>query len=158
MKFWTMGLIVTATMTAGAALAQDPPAGGMRIVEEGPQWGAFARDSQRIYLIDTAGMTRTGEVASASVARVRRENPAGDFSHVLDVFEVRCDANQSRLTSSTDVEADGESGEAYTAEEPWLAIREGSLDGQVREVACGDATPTGLRYPSVKAYIEAGRP
>ena len=150
--------MATVLAGGGAALAQDPPAGEMRIVEAGPQWGAFARDSQRIYLIDTAAVTRDGDVASAPVARVRREGEAGDYSHVLDLFEVRCEGNQSRLTSSTDMEADGESGEAYTSEEPWLSIRDGSLDGRVREVACGDMAPTGLRYPSVKAYIEAGRP
>jgi hypothetical protein len=159
MKVWITGLTMAAVLAgAGAALAQDAPAGEMRIVEEGAQWGAFARDAQRVYLIDTASMTRDGDVASASVARVRREAPAGDYSHVLDVFEVKCQGAQSRLTSSTEVEADGEGGEAYTAEEPWLAIRDGSLDGRVREVACGDMSPTGLRYPSIKAYIDAGRP
>lgn len=159
MRHWTTGLTVAAALSlAGAALAQDPPAAGMQIIEEGPRWGAFGRDSAKVYLINTAEIARDGDVARGSIVRLRRDSPAGDFSHVLDVFEVKCEGNQSRLLSTADIEGDGESGAPETVDEPWLPIRAGSLDNQIRDILCGDMSPTGLRYPSIKAYVEAGRP
>lgn len=148
----------TALLAAGAATAQDPPAGPAPTLAAAPLWGAFARDSQRVYLVDTSAITRAGDVVTTHIARVRRDSAAGDYSHVVDVFEIQCDAKQSRMMSSRDVEQDGETGEDYPADEPWTAIRDGAFDSQIREISCGDMVPAGASFETIKAYIDAGRP
>ncbi len=162
-KIWISAVAgATALMAASAVAAQTPPTaqGGAPapILAAAPQWGAFARDSQRVYLVDTSAITRLGDVATTHIARVRRDAPAGDYSHVVDVFEIQCEAKQSRMMSSRDVEQDGETGEDYPADEPWTAIRDGAFDSQIREISCGDKVPAGASFDTVKAYIEAGRP
>lgn len=139
-------------LSAAGAWAQDA------VAPTGATWGAFARDSQRIYLIDTATIVRDGDVARATVARVQRNAPADDYSHVVDVFEIQCDGRQSRMISSTDVEADGVTGDTYEEAEPWAAIRAGAFDSQIREMTCGDFVPAGASFATIKAFIDAGRP
>lgn len=153
---------VGAFLAANGAAAQEAPAA--QVIAEtptppsGPQWGAFSRDSRIIYLVETAGITRDGDIARAEIARVHRDSPAGDYSHVVDVFEVQCDGMQSRMMTSTDIEADGETGEAYPADEPWTPIRAGAFDEMVKMMACKESIPAGDLFPSIKAFIDAGRP
>ena len=139
-------------LSAAGAWAQDAA------VEATATWGAFARDSQRIYLIDTANMVRDGDTVRATIARVKRNADAGDYSHVVDVFEIQCDGRQSRMMSSTDVEADGETGDTYEEAEPWSQIRAGAFDAQIHEMTCGDVVPAGASFLTIKAFIDAGRP
>ncbi len=143
------------TIIGGAVLALSAAAAW---AQTAPTWGAFARDSQRIYLIDMANLARDGDTVRATVARVKRNAEAGDYSHVVDVFEIQCEGRQSRMISSMDVEADGETGEAYEEAEPWAAIRAGAFDSQIRDMTCGDMVPAGDLFPTIKAYIDAGRP
>lgn len=145
----------TLAIIGGAVLALSAASAW---AQTAPSWGAFARDSQRIYLIDTANMVRDGDTVRATIARVRRNAEAGDYSHVVDVFEIQCDGRQSRMMSSMDVEADGETGDAYEEAEPWSAIRAGAFDAQIHEMTCGDVVPAGASYPTIKAFIDAGRP
>lgn len=153
---------VGALVMAGGAAAQDAPAAQVMaeapMPAAGPQWGAFSRDSRMIYLVETAGISQDGDTATASIARVRRDSPAGDYSHVVDVFEIQCDGMQSRMMTSTDIEADGESGNAYPADEPWTPIRTGTFDEMVKMMACKESVPAGDLFPSIKAFIDAGRP
>ncbi|MES2833097.1 MAG: surface-adhesin E family protein [Pseudomonadota bacterium] len=153
---------VAALLWANGAAAQDAPAAQVMaetpMPPSGPQWGAFSRDSRMIYLVDTADITKDGDIARAQVARVRRDTPAGDYSHVVDVFEVQCDGMQSHMVTSTDIEADGATGESYPADEPWTPIRTGTFDEMVKMMACKESVPAGDLFPSIKAFIDAGRP
>jgi hypothetical protein len=139
-------------LSAAGVWAQDAGVGAAAT------WGAFARDSQRIYLIDMANMVSDGDTVRATIARVKRNADAGDYSHIVDVFEIQCEGRQSRMMSSTDIEADGESGDTYEEAEPWSAIRTGAFDAQIHDMTCGDVVPAGELYPSIKAFIDAGRP
>lgn len=155
MRMWmALGAAVAATI-AGAAAAQEAPAAQQTA---GAGWGAFSRDPRMVFLIATGEIVRDGDVATAKVARVRKDLPAGDYSHVVDVFQVQCEGMQSHMLTSTDVEEDGEPGEAYPADEPWTPIRAGSFDEMIKTMACAEAVPVGDLFPSIKAFIDAGRP
>jgi len=163
MKFGAMTAGALVLAMAGAAQAQDAtpaPATGptQAIIEEGPRWGVFSRDPRTMFLIDMADLQRNGDAVVARVARVRIDSPEGDFSHVLDTFEILCRGDQSRMVTSSDIEADGVSGDAYPADEPLTAIRSGSFDEMIQTMACEDRVPAGGVFPSIRAYIEAGRP
>lgn len=124
----------------------------------GPDWWIFPRSVDRSYLIDVGSIMRTGEELTVDVARVKRSGDAGDYSRSQDRFGVRCDANQARVDLTMDIFEDGEPTEAYATDEDWAAIEPGSLEDGVRQVACPDARPPGPSFPSIKAYIDAGRP
>jgi hypothetical protein len=149
-----------ALLLAGGAVAQDAP-----VQEEllgGPptaaSWGIFSRGATRHYLIDVRSVTRSGDEATITIARVPTDKPAGDYSHTLDRFAVRCQARQSHVVSTTDAGPDGVPEEAYATDEPWDPISPGSFDSAIYEIACENSEPQPPSYPSVKAYIDAGRP
>lgn len=171
MKIGTMGgmAVVTALLWAGGVAAQDAgaqDAGGQEAPAEealsvrpgaASEWGVFSRGETRRYLIDATSVQRNGDEASIMVARISTTSAAGDYSHTLDRFEVRCRARQIHVVSTTDVAADGTPDQPYATDEPWEAISPGSFDSAIHEIACDNAVPQPPSYATVKAYIDAGR-
>jgi len=124
----------------------------------GADWWVFSRSDQRAYLIDVNSVARIGDDLSVKIARVPRQGDSADYSHTEDVFGIRCAAREAHAETSMDVAEDGEPTEPYATGEPWEAIRPASLDEGAMEIACEDRRPPGPSYPSVRAYIDAGRP
>lgn len=165
---WIWGVVTAVVMVgaAGGAMAQDPPpAEGEAAVEvltpeapAGPQWKIFSRSGQSNYLIDLSSLRPEGEELRVRIARVAITADAGDFSHVIDEFGIRCAAAQTHVISSTEVFEDGEGSDTYETGEPWSDVGAGSLDETIKNLACDDLVPSGDSYASVRAYIDAGRP
>lgn len=156
-----------AILWAGAAAAQTPPPPPVEVLggtaepvaqSTGPEWWAFSRGQQRNYLIDVNSVVKTGDELTVTVARVPKDTPAGDYSHTVDQFGIRCRARQSHVVTSSDAFEDGVPGEPFATDEPWEAIAADSFDDAIREISCDDMRPQPPSYPSVKAYIDAGRP
>ncbi|CAL1690426.1 hypothetical protein MMB232_00549 [Brevundimonas subvibrioides] len=124
----------------------------------GSDWWVFSRSDQRGYLIDVNSIARTGDELTVTIARVPRQGDPADYSHTRDVFGIRCAARETHVDQAMDVFEDGEPTQAYATGEPWEAIRPGSLDEGARVIACEDRRPPGPSYPSVNAWIDAGRP
>lgn len=149
---------------ATCATAQETPVQPSEPVQEtisapsGADWWIFSRSDQRRYLIDVNSVARTDDALTVAVARVPREGAPGDYSHTEDLFGVRCAANESHVERSTDVFEDGEPTEPYVTDEPWATIPPDSLDEGVKVIACENSRPPGPSFPSVRAYIDAGRP
>lgn len=152
---------------AGAASAQDAPpvetldtgpAAAPAQAAAGPEWWTFSRGDTRSYLIDVHSVQKTGDELTVSIARVPRDKAAGDYSHTIDQFGIRCRARQSHVVTSSDAFEDGVPEEAVTTDEPWEAIVRGSVDEGIHQIACDDMRPEPPSYDSVKAYIDAGRP
>ncbi len=149
---------------AGAAAAQDAPTevlgGTAEAVQQstGPEWWAFSRAETKHYLIDVHSVVKTGDELTVMVARVPTDTPAGDYSHTVDQFGIRCSARQSHVVTSSDAFADGVLEEPYETEEEWTRIEADSFDDAIREISCDDMRPSPPSYASVKAYIDAGRP
>jgi len=153
---------------AGAAAAQTAPPPQEEVLVspdaavpppvEGPQWRAFSRSGSSTFLIDTASVQTEGDAINVKVARVPLASPAGDYSHIIDDFAVRCATRESHLVSTTEAYEDGELTETFPADEPWADIRPGSFDEGIKQISCGEAAPIGAPFPSVRAYIDAGRP
>ena len=155
-----------AILWAGAAAAQTPPppvevlGGTAEAVPQstGPEWWAFSRGQQRNYLIDVNSVVKSGDDLTVMIARVPKDTPAGDYSHTVDQFGIRCSARQSHVVTSSDAFADGVPEDAYDTEEPWESIAADSFDDAIREISCDDMRPQPPSYATVKAYIDAGRP
>lgn len=168
MKFETIcgAAAAIVMLAAGGTIAQDAPAQTAPPAGEAPAasptaataWGVFSRSDTRRYLIDIGSLQRNGDEVAVSVARVATDAAAGDYTHTLDRFEVRCRASQIHVVTTTDVSADGQADEPFATDEPWEAINPRSFDAAIHEIACENSEPQQPHYPSVKAYIDAGRP
>ena len=145
-----------AMICAGAAWAQDPPSPAETPATA--EWWVFSRAATKHYLIDVHSVARTGDELTVMVARVPTDTPAGDYTHTIDQFGIRCSARQSYVVLSSEAFADGVLEEPFVTDEPWEAIAGRSFDDGIREISCEDRRPEGPSYPSVKAYIDAGRP
>lgn len=154
-------------LCAGAASAQDAPPPPVEILggtaepvvqSTGPEWWAFSRGQQRNYLIDVNSVAKTGDELTVTIARVPKDTPAGDYTHTVDQFGIRCRARQSHVVTSSEAMADGVPEEPFVTDEPWEAITADSFDDAIREISCDDMRPSPPSYPTVKAYIDAGRP
>ena len=145
-----------AMICAGAAWAQDPPSPAETPATA--EWWVFSRAATKHYLIDVRSVARTGDELTVMVARVPTDTPAGDYTHTIDQFGIRCSGRQSHVVTSSDAFEDGVPEEAYDTEEPWESIAPDSFDDAVREISCNDMRPQPPSYASVKAYIDAGRP
>lgn len=160
--FKWVGIAVAGGLGVGAAKAQDAP-----IPAPGPSeavspadadWRVASRASDRANLIDVASrVTRDGAV-TIRIARVRNTARAGDYSHAVNLFAVRCQTNELHLIEESDIAADGLTAETYPVDEPWLPVAAGTVDEGVKTIACGEAELTGSGFPSVRAFIDAGRP
>ena len=166
-RFTILAAMSGALAMAGSAPAQDPPAQQEIPVATppppppapaGPDWWVFSRSDQRGYLIDVNSIARTGDELSVTIARVPRQADPADYSHTQEVFGIRCAARETHVDQSMDVFEDGAPTEAYDTGEPWEAIRPASLDEGAMNIACEDRRPPGPSYPSIKAWIDAGRP
>lgn len=156
-------------LTAGPAMAQEtPPAPQDEVLTApdavtapaaaGPQWRVFSRSATSAFLIDIASVRPDTDGIAVKIARVPLASPPGDLTHAVDDFAVRCGARQARLTASTEAYEDGELTGSFAADEPWGDIRPDSFDEAIHQIGCGEATPSGAPFASVRAYIEAGRP
>lgn len=151
--------------SAAVAMAQDTAPVPVETLEAAPaqastepEWWVFSRSPSRHYLIEVNSVVKTGDELTVTIARAPTDTPAGDYSHTLDQFGIRCRARQSHVVTTSDAMADGVPEEAFVTDEPWEAITASSFDDGVRQIACDDMRPEGPSYPSVKAYIDAGRP
>lgn len=160
----TIGMMAAvAGLWACGAAAQETPseevlADPAAQTSSGPEWWVFSRGDTRAYLIEANSVSRTSDELTVTIARVPRHTPAGDYTHTIDQFGIRCQARQSHVVTTADALEDGAPGEPFATDEPWEAIGRGSLDDAIRQITCDDMRPQPPSYADVKAYIDAGRP
>ena len=137
-------LLAVAVASAGVASAEE--------------WNAFSRNARLVYLVDVGGIATVGDTTSARVARVPLQTPAGDYSHKIDEYEIRCAAKQARVLAEIEFGPDGAEVERYPeADAAWDDIRPTSLSAYIQPIVCDGARADGATAASVKAYIDGGR-
>lgn len=142
---------------AGASSAQDAAAPAAPTSAAGSEWHVFSRSADRAYLVDL-GTVRDGDGAkTVEVARVSRRNAAGDYSHSVEGYSLRCSANQVRLGQTVVHDATGAEAERFDDGADWDDIREGSVDEYVKLQVCDNHRSAPPNYPSIRAFIDAGR-
>lgn len=141
-----------ASAAAPAVEALSPPG-----TPSGESWNVVSRSTLRAYLAEVNGVTQTGGVSRVSLARVALEAPADDQSYSVDVFEFRCASKESRVTTLIQYGPDGAETDRSEDDSPWEAFREQSLDQYLSGLVC-DGSRSANTYPSIKAFIDAGRP
>lgn len=145
MKFTLIAAAVLAT-AATPVLAED--------------WHAYSRTGLRAYLADVDSINAAGGSAvSIRAASVPLSSPAGDFSHGQETYQFDCAAGTWRTAGATDYAADGSEDGVYPEENAsWEPLRPNTVPAYLKQIACDGSRSEGATFPTIRAFIEAGRP
>lgn len=142
-----------AAPTAQAAPAQAAPAPA----PAGEDWNPFSRSAVKVYMTDVNGFKTAGDVTSARIARVPLGGQPADYSYATDDIEFRCAAKQSRTIASTEYGPDGVQTDRFEEPEEWAAYTPETRDGYLSLIVCNGDRANPPTWPSIKAFIDAGR-
>jgi hypothetical protein len=137
------GVLISIGVT-GAASAQE--------------WHPISRNSDRVYLADVGGMGVVEGVTTIMVARVvRRPSSPTDYSYTADQYDYRCATNQVRPGASVEYGEDGAETNRFEDGGDWETVRADTLDAYVKQVACDGERANPPVFPSIRAFMDAGR-
>src|SRR5690606_8004488 len=137
------------TIAAVLGLAASPAAA--------ENWNVISRRSATVFMLDVDSITEAGGAKTALLARAPASGPAEDLAYSAGEITIRCTANQSKPGVEVLYGPDGAEQERIDDGYDFDAIARNSLDSYVKDMLCDDQRGT-LVYPSVRAFIEAGRP
>ena len=139
------------TVACAAALAVAGPAAA-------ENWNAFSRSGNAAYMADVDSIVVEGDVTRITLAIVPLRGEAGDLSHTVDSYEFRCDSGQWRTRLSIEYGADGVEADRYPEDPDWTPMRADTVPAILKTVACDGMRANPPVWPTVRAFIEAGRP
>ncbi len=121
-------------------------------------WQAFSRSVNNAFMADVDGIATEGGITSIKVATVPRTGEAGDVSHSIETYQFRCDANQWRTAGVVEYGPDGlEVGQYPEEDAPWEPVRRDTMPSYLKDMACDGARTVPPHWPSIQAFIDAGR-
>lgn len=135
---------VAAMLLAGTAVAED--------------WHPFLRNADRVYLADVASLVVAADVTTMRIARItRKPSSATDYSHVIDEYAFRCATNAVKAGETVEYGEDGTESDRYDDGGDWEAVRPDTLDEYAKAVACDGNRANPPTWPTLKAFMDAGR-
>lgn len=121
-------------------------------------WQVFSRSVNNAFMADADSIATEGEITSIKVATVPREGESGDLSYSVETYQFRCNANQWRTAGVIEYGPDGAEAGQYPEEgADWEPLRRDTMPNYLKEIACDGARAVPPHWPSIAAFIEAGR-
>lgn len=146
MKFTLILAAVLATTAATPALADQ-------------DWHAYSRTTLRAYLADVGSITISEGLTSIRAASVPMTSPAGDLSHSEETYQFDCSRSKWRTAGASDYAADGSEDGNYPEDgAAWEDLHSNTVPDFLKQIACDGSRSSGTTFPSIRAFIEAGRP
>ena len=164
MKTITITLAAASAVFAGAAFAQTAPEPATQApapataTAPAHDWHMVSRSGTRAYMADVSTIKTDGDVTGVTLARVPLAGPPTDKHHTLVEMQFRCAAKQSRELAETDYDDAGVAQDRSETGEEFSDFRPEGLDAYLAAVACDGNRSAAQTYPSVDAFIAAGRP
>lgn len=150
---------VSAQTAAPAAPSAEQTAPAPAPAPVGEDWNAISRSTTRAYLVDVNGIKTAGGVSTVTLARVPlAPTTPTDLSYVAVEMEYRCASKESRSVAEIDHDASGAAQDRIANDEAFEAYNADSLFGFIGAVVCEDARAAPPTFPSIAAYVAAGRP
>lgn len=135
-------------IVGAAALAISTPAAA-------ESWARFSANDQTIYLVDLDTLAPVDGIASAHMGRVPAKGDATDLSYETEVVLIRCSDGLSKSGENVSYGPDGAEIDRYTDEGAWSAS--GGVYESIKRFACEEVRPAGDPFPTIAAFIAAGR-
>lgn len=131
---------------------------GVANVASAQEWHPISRNTERVYLADVAGMGVVDGVTTIMVARVsRRPASPTDYSYTADEYAYKCATNEVRPGASVEYGEDGVETNRFDDGAGWERVRPDTLDAYVKQVACDGERANPPVFPSIRAFMDAGR-
>jgi hypothetical protein len=122
-------------------------------------WQAYSRSANNAFMADSDSIATEGDITSIRVATVPRAGEAGDLSHSIETYQFRCAAGQWRTAGVVEFGPDGSEVGQYPEEDAqWEPLRRDTMPNYLKDIACDGARAVAPQWPSVQAFVEAGRP
>ncbi|MCS6626412.1 hypothetical protein N0B44_26165 [Roseibacterium beibuensis] len=122
-------------------------------------WQAYSRSQNNAFMADADSIAAEGGITSIRVATVPRAGESGDLSHSIETYQFRCGASQWRTAGVVEYGPDGSEAGQYPEEDAaWEPVRPNTMPNYLKEIACDGARAVPPHWPSIQAFIEAGRP
>jgi len=121
-------------------------------------WNAYSRSVSNAFMADADSISTEGGITSIKVATVPRTGEPGDLSHSIETYQFRCDASQWRTAGVVEYGPDGlEAGQYPEDDAEWEPLRRETMPNYLKEIACDGVRAVPPHWPSIQAFIEAGR-
>ncbi len=143
MKPITIAIAAVAALAASPALAES--------------WHVVSRSSATVFMLDVDSITEADGARTALLARVPASGATADLSYSAGQISIRCSAGQSKPGVEILYGPDGAEQERIDDGYDFDAIAKNSLDAYIKDMLCDGQRSTSI-YPSIRAFIEAGRP
>lgn len=136
--------------------------GAFLLVCAGPvmaeNWNSVSRSPNNAFMIEVDSIVVTGDVTIVSVATVPRSGDATDYSHSIETYEFNCNAGQWRTAGIVEYGEDGSEADRVPEEGgSWVPIRANTLPEYLKQIACDGMRAAPPTWPSIKAFVDAGR-
>lgn len=131
---------------------------GLATPASAESWHAFSRSANSAYMADVDSIVVEGDITRIQLAIVALRGEPGDFSHTSDTYEIRCESREWRSPVSIEYGPDGEEVDRYPDDGDWTPARPGTVPGILKEIACDGVRANPPFWPTIRAFVEAGRP
>ena len=123
-------------------------------------WHPYSRSTGTVFMADVDSIVVNGEVTTVLVATVARTGDAGDYSHTIETFEFQCGASSKwRTAGMVEYGADGAEMGRYPEEgAEWESIRAGTSPDFLEQIVCDGSRAQPPIWPTVRAFVDGGRP
>jgi hypothetical protein len=121
-------------------------------------WHTYSGTDARAYLADVDSLVTVGGITTIRTASVPRTAPAGDLSHSEMIYQFDCPARKWRTAGASEYEPDGTHEDYPEDGAAWEALRPNTMPDFIKQIACDGSRSRSATFPSIRAFIEAGRP
>ena len=122
-------------------------------------WQVYSRSANNAFMANADSIVTEGEITSIQVATVPRAGETGDLSHSIETYQFRCAARQWRTAGVVELGPDGsEIGQYPEVDAAWEPVRPDTIPDYLKKIACDGTRVVPPHWPTVRAFVEAGRP
>jgi len=122
-------------------------------------WNVYSRSANNAFMADVDSISAVDGVTAIQVAMVPLRGEAGDYSHSTESYEFQCDRNRWRPAGVVEHGPDGAEVGRYPEEgAEWEPVRSNTMPDYLKQIACDGRRASPPTWPSVRAFVDAGRP
>ncbi len=123
-------------------------------------WHPYSRSTGTVFMADVDSIVVNGDITTVLVATVARAGDAADYSHTIETFEFQCGASSKwRTVGMVEYGAEGEETGRYPEEgAEWESIRANTSPDYLEQIVCDGSRAQPPIWPTIKDFVDAGRP
>ncbi|MFP5297327.1 MAG: surface-adhesin E family protein [Alphaproteobacteria bacterium] len=136
---------------------------GALLIAAGPaaaeNWNSYSRSPNNVFMADVDSIATTDGVTSIVIAMVPLRTEAGDYSHSLETYEFQCGGGRWRPAGVVEIGPDGAELDRFPEEgAAWEPVRPNTMPDYLKQIACDGSRADPPTWPTIRAFIDAGRP